>query len=122
MGELAAALQKLGKDAARVQVLFVTVDPERDTPALLKRYLSAFNPTFLGLFGDAQATRDIANEFKVVYQKQMQMGKLADHHTMDHSSGTYIFDPKGKIRLYVSNGAGADVFAQDIAELLRTSG
>ncbi|MEP7073957.1 MAG: SCO family protein [Nitrosospira sp.] len=122
MGELAAALQKLGKDAARVQVLFVTVDPERDTPALLKQYLSAFNPTFLGLSGDAQATRDIANEFKVVYQKQMQMGKLADHHTMDHSSGTYIFDPKGKIRLYVSNGAGADVFAQDIAELLRTSG
>ncbi len=120
MGELAAAMQKLGKDAARVQVLFVTVDPERDTPALLKEYLSAFNPTFLGLSGDAQATKDIANEFKVVYQKQM--GKSADHHTMDHSAGTYIFDPKGRIRLYVSNGAGGAVFAQDLAELLRTSG
>jgi protein SCO1/2 len=120
MGELAAAMQKLGKDAARVQVLFVTVDPERDTPALLKEYLSAFHPTFLGLSGDAQATKDIANEFKVVYQKQM--GKSADHHTMDHSAGTYIFDPKGRIRLYVSNGAGGAVFAQDLAELLRTSG
>jgi protein SCO1/2 len=120
MGELAAALQKLGKDAERVQVLFVTIDPERDTPELLKQYLSAFNPTFLGLSGDAQATKDIANEFKVVYQKQT--GKLTANHTMDHSSGTYIFDPKGKIRLYVGNGAGADIFAQDIAELLRTSG
>jgi len=120
LGELAAAMQKLGKDAARVQVLFVTVDPERDTPALLKEYLSTFNPTFLGLSGDAQATKDIANEFKVVYQKQM--GKSADHHTMDHSAGSYIFDTKGKLRLYVSNGAGGNVFAQDIAELLRTSG
>lgn len=120
LGELAAAMQKLGKDAARVQVLFVTVDPERDTPALLKEYLSTFNPTFLGLSGDAQATRDITNEFKVVYHKQM--GKSADHHTMDHSAGSYIFDTKGKLRLYVSNGAGGNVFAQDIAELLRTSG
>ena len=120
MGELAAAMQKLGKDAARVQVLFVTVDPERDTPALLKEYLSAFNPTFLGLSGDALATKAIANEFKIVYQKQM--GTSADHHTMDHSAGSYIFDTKGRLRLYVSNGADRNVFAQDIAELLRTSG
>ncbi|MBA2659386.1 MAG: SCO family protein [Nitrosospira sp.] len=120
MGELAAAMQKLGKDAARVQVLFVTVDPDRDTPALLKEYLSAFNPTFLGLSGDAQATKGIANEFKIVYQKQM--GTSSDHHTMDHSAGSYIFDTKGQLRLYVSNGAGRNVFAQDIGELLRTSG
>lgn len=120
LGELAAAMQRLGKDAARVQVLFVTVDPERDTPALLKQYLSAFNPSFLGLSGDTQVTRDIAHEFKVVYQKQL--GKSPDHHTMEHSTGTYVFDTKGKLRLYVSNGAGGDVFARDIAELLRTSG
>jgi protein SCO1 len=120
MAELAAALQKLGPDAARVQVLFVTVDPERDTPALLKQYLATFNPTFLGLSGDAEATRNIANEFKVVYQKQM--GESLDSHTMDHSSGSYIFDPKGKLRLYASNGAGRDLFAQDIAELLKTPG
>ena len=120
MGELAAAMQKLGKDAARVQVLFVTVDPERDTPERLAQYLSAFSPAFLGLHGDSQATKDIANEFKIVYQKQV--GESPDHHTMDHSAGTYIFDPKGKLRLYVSNGAGRDAFAHDIAELLRTSG
>lgn len=119
MGEIVAALQKLGKDAARVQVLFVTVDPERDTPERLAQYLSAFSPAFLGLHGDLQTTKDIAGEFKVVYQKQM--GDRPDHHTMDHSSGTYIFDPKGRLRLYVSNGAGRDVFAHDITELLRTS-
>lgn len=120
MGELAVAMQKLGKDAARVQVLFVTVDPERDTPAQLEQYLSAFNPAFLGLSGDAQTTKDIANEFKVVYQKQA--GQSLGHHAMDHSTGTYIFDTKGRIRLYANNGTGSDVFAQDIAELLRTSG
>ena len=119
MGEIAAALQKLDKDAARVQVLFVTVDPQRDTPERLAQYLSAFSPAFLGLYGDPQSTRDIASEFKIVYQKQMM--NSPDHHTMDHSSGTYIFDPKGKLRLYVSNGAGRDVFAHDIVELLRTS-
>ncbi|SCY56655.1 SCO family protein [Nitrosospira sp. Nsp13] len=119
MGEIAAALQKLDKDAARVQVLFVTVDPERDTPEQLAQYLSAFSPAFLGLYGDPQSTRDIASEFKIVYQKQMS--NSADHHTMDHSSGAYIFDPRGKLRLYVSNGAGRDVFAHDIVELLRTS-
>ncbi|ARO86610.1 SCO family protein [Nitrosospira lacus] len=119
MGEVAAALQKLGKDATRVQVLFVTVDPERDTPERLAQYLSAFGPAFLGLHGDPQSTKNIASEFKVVYQKQM--GNSPNHHTMDHSSGTYIFDPKGKLRLYISNGAGRDVFAHDIVELLRTS-
>jgi protein SCO1 len=120
MGELAAAMQKLGKDAARVQVLFVTVDPERDTPMQLKQYLSTFNPEFLGLSGAARTTKDIANEFKVVYQKQT--GQSPDHHTLDHSTGSYIFDTRGKLRLYVSNGAGGEIFAQDIAELLRTSG
>lgn len=119
MGEIAAALQKLDKDVTRVQVLFVTVDPERDTPKQLAQYLSGFSPAFLGLYGDPQSTRGIASEFKIVYQKQM--ADSPDHHTMDHSSGAYIFDPKGKLRLYVSNGAGRDVFAHDILELLRTS-
>ena len=120
MAELASTMQKLGKDAARVQVLFVTVDPERDTPDTLKQYLSAFNPTFLGLYGDTQATKDIAAEFKIVYQKQA--GTVPDHHTMDHSSGIYIFDPKGQLRLYASgSGHGGDILARDIEELLRTT-
>ena len=117
MGELSATIKKLGKDAERVQVLFVTIDPERDTSALLAQYVPAFDPTFLGLSGDAQATQEIAREFKVVYQKQA--GVAPDQH-MEHSTGTYIFDMAGKLRLYVSNGKGRDVFAHDIAELLKT--
>ena len=70
LSELAAVMQTLGPDAARVQVLFVTVDPERDTAELLAQYVPAFNPTFLGLRGDAQATAEVAKEFKVLYQKQ----------------------------------------------------
>lgn len=118
MGELATAMQKLGKDAERVQVLFITVDPERDTPALLAQYVSAFNPTFLGLSGDVQATKEIAQEFKVVYQRQV--GVAPEQHNLDHSTGSYIFDAAGKLRLYVSTGKGRDVFAHDIAELLKT--
>ena len=119
LSELAAAMKKLGKDAERVQVLFVTVDPERDTPALLAQYVPAFNPAFLGLSGDAQATENTAREFKILYQKQA--GKTPDQYTVDHSAGTYVFDTAGRLRLFVSYGKGADVFARDIAELLRTS-
>lgn len=118
MGELATAMQKLGKDAERAQVLFITIDPGRDTPALLAQYVSAFNPTFLGLSGDAQATKEITREFKVVYQKQA--GAAPEQHNLDHSTGSYIFDTAGKLRLYVSTGKGADIFAHDIAELLKT--
>jgi protein SCO1 len=119
LSELAAALQKLGADANRVQVLFVTIDPERDTPELLSHYVPAFNPTFLGLSGDAAATAATAREFKVLYQKQP--GSTPDSYSMDHSAGTFIFDPQGRLRLFVSHGQGPDVFAHDIRELLRTT-
>ena len=117
MSDLAAALQKLGADAARVQVLFVTIDPERDTPELLKQYVPAFNPTFLGLYGDAAATAAAAHEFKVLYQKRP--GSTPGSYTMDHSAGTFIFDPQGRLRLYVTHGQGADLYVHDIRELLR---
>lgn len=120
MGKLATAMKELGPDASRVQVLFITVDPERDTAAVLKEYLSSFDPTFLGLYGDDRATKKVAKEFKAIYQKQP--GESHGHHTMDHSSGTYIYDAKGKLRLYVSGEKGADVFAHDLSELLRTTG
>jgi protein SCO1/2 len=120
MNKLTGAMQKLGADAARVQVLFVSLDPERDTPAVLREYLSAFNPTFIGLSGDAKATRDVANEFKIVYQKVA--GDSPDHHIMEHSSGTYIFDPRGKLRLYVSSEKDEDTFVHDIAQLVKTAG
>jgi protein SCO1 len=119
LSDLTAALQKLGADAERVQVLFVTIDPERDTPELLSHYVPAFNPTFLGLSGDAAATAATAREFKVLYQKQP--GSTPDSYSMDHSAGTFIFDSQGRLRLFVSQGQGPEVFAHDIRELLRTT-
>jgi protein SCO1 len=119
LSDLTAALQKLGADAERVQVLFVTIDPERDTPELLSHYVPAFNPTFLGLSGDAAATAATAREFKVLYQKQP--GSTPDSYSMDHSAGTFIFDSQGRLRLFVSQGQGPELFAHDIRELLRTT-
>src|SRR5207244_10925805 len=114
LSELAATMQKLGPEADHVQVLFVTIDPERDTQELLSRYVPAFNPSFVGLYGDASATADVAKEFKVLYQKQP--GPPGSY-TMDHSAGTFIFDPQGRLRVYVSYGQGPAVFAHDIREL-----
>lgn len=119
LAELAAAMQQLGPDAAQVQVLFVTVDPEHDTADLLSKYVPAFNPSFLGLYGDAQATSQVAKEFKVIYQKVP--GATPGSYTVDHSAGTYIFDPAGKLRLFVSYGQGTDVFVHDVRQLLRES-
>ncbi len=120
LGTLAETMKKLGPDADRVQVLFVTVDPERDTPALLAQYVPAFDPRFAALYGDAAATEKVAKEFKVIYQKQP--GSTPGTYTVDHSAGVYVFDPQGRLRLYMSHGQGPDVFANDIRELLRTAG
>jgi protein SCO1/2 len=116
MAELAGALKMLGKDAARVQVLFVTVDPARDTPQVLAQYVPAFDPSFLGLYGDAEATARTAKEFKVIYQKQQQSGAS---YSVDHSAGTFLFDPAGRLRLFGQYGQGAGVFAHDIQLLLK---
>lgn len=120
LGTLAETMKKLGPDAERVQVLFITVDPERDTQALLAQYVPAFDPRFAALFGDAAATEKVAKEFKVIYQKQP--GPTPGTYTVDHSAGVYVFDPQGRLRLYMSHGQGPDVFAHDIRELLRTAG
>jgi protein SCO1/2 len=117
--ELAEAMKRLGPDADRVQVLFVTVDPERDTPELLAQYVPAFHPSFIGLSGDVEATARTAKEFRVLYQKQP--GKTPGSYTVDHSAGTFVFDPQGRLRVYVGYGQGADVFAHDLRELLRTA-
>jgi protein SCO1 len=117
LAALAEAMKRLGADADRVQVLFVTLDPERDDAALLKQYVPAFDPRFLALRGDADATAQTAKEFKVIYQKVP--GATPGSYTMDHSAGTYVYDPQGRLRLYVSNGQGPDVFAHDLRELLR---
>ena len=116
LSRLATAMQKLGPDAARVQVLLVTVDPERDTPEVLSQYVPAFNPTFLGLYGDAAATAEVAKEFKVLYQKQP--GPTPGTYSMDHSTGTFIFDREGRLRVYESYAQGPDALAHDIRALL----
>jgi protein SCO1 len=119
LAELAAALKKLGGDGDRVQVLLVTVDPERDTPQILSQYVAAFDPRFLALRGTSDETARVAKEFKIVYQKVA--GARPDSYTMDHSAGTYIFDTQGRLRVYVSYGQGPEVFAHDIALLLKQS-
>jgi protein SCO1 len=120
LAELARARKQLGADAARVQVVMVTVDPERDSPDVLKQYVTALDPSFLGLTGSPQAIADTAREFKVFYQKSP--GATADSYSVDHSSGTFVFDAAGRPRLLVGYGQGAEVFAHDIGELLRTAG
>lgn len=116
LGELTLAMKKLGKEAGRVQVIFVTLDPERDTPALLDTYVKAFDGGFLGLSGNDQSTARVAREFKVFYQKQP--GANPNQYTLDHSAGTYVLDPAGRVRLFVASGQGADVFVHDIRALL----
>lgn len=109
LAELKVAREQLGDDGKRVQVLFVTVDPERDTRELLANYVPAFDPSFLGLYGDAAETARVAKEFKVFYQKAP--GKTPDSYTVDHSSGSYVFDPQGHLRLLVRPGNVSNLVA-----------
>ena len=114
MAELASAMKKLGPEADKVQVLFVTADPERDTPEVLKQYVTAFDPRFLGLRGTPEQTAQAAKDFKVLIQKNAPSGGSTNY-TVDHSSGTYLYDAQGRLRVYVSYGQGAEIFAHDIA-------
>ncbi len=112
---MAQVMKLLGPDAERVQVLFATIDPERDTPELLAQYVPAFDPRFVGLYGNAEETRRVAQEFKVLYQKQGS----GPNYTVDHTTGTYVFDPEGKLRLYVAHGAKPELVAEDVRRLLK---
>ncbi len=116
LGEMAMVMKELGADAGRLQVLFVTVDPARDTPEVLKRYVPAFHPGFLGLTGSADDIARTAKEFKIFYQKQTLPG---GSYSMDHSAGTYILDGQGRLRLFASYGAGAPALLHDIKLLLK---
>lgn len=116
MAEMAAVMQALGPQADKVQVLFVTVDPERDTARMLASYVPAFNPGFLGLIGDADATARVAKEFKVYYQKVP--GKEPGSYSMDHTAGSYVFDPQGRIRLFVRHAQGPEPIVHDLKLLL----
>ena len=116
MAELAGIEKTLGADAARVQVVFITVDPSRDTAPLLKSYVTNFNPGFLALRGDEAQTQAVAKEFKVFYEKVP--GKTATDYSIDHTAGTYIFDTQGRIRLFARQNMDPDQLTADLKTLL----
>ena len=116
MAELAQVKKALGKDGERVQGVFVSVDPERDTPELLKSYVGSFDPTFVALRGTPEQTAATAKEFKVFYAKVP--GKTEGSYSVDHTAGSYVFDTRGKVRLFVRYGGGADALTADLKALL----
>jgi protein SCO1 len=116
LAEVAQARQMLGADAAKVQTVFVTVDPERDTPEVLKGYVGSFGTDVVALRGTLEQTQAAAKAFKVFFAKVP--GRSPDTYTMDHPAGAFVFDPKGRVRLFVRYGTGAEPLAQDLKLLI----
>ena len=116
LAELSQAMKQLGPDADRVQVLLVTVDPERDTPEILKQYVTTFDPRFLGLTGTPEQIKQAAASFKAYYAKVPTQDGA--NYTMDHTAAFYLFDGKGESRVLATNTAGAEALAHDIKALL----
>jgi len=119
MSELLEVKKALGKDGERLQVLFVTVDPARDTPEVLKAYVGNFDPNFLGLYTTPDKLAALAKDFKAYYKKVD--GKTPTSYTMDHSAGSYVYDTQGRLRLFTRYGSGVPALTQDIAQLLMQS-
>ncbi|HMO45559.1 MAG TPA: SCO family protein [Rubrivivax sp.] len=116
MGELAAVKRDLGADGERVQGVFVSVDPQRDTPQVLKAYVGAFDPSFVGLRGTDEETKAAARDFKVFFAQVP--GKTEGSYTVDHTAGSYVFDTQGRVRLFVRYGSGAEALRHDLKLLL----
>jgi protein SCO1/2 len=116
MAELAQAKKLLGPDGDKVQGIFVTVDPERDTPQVLKAYMANFDPGFVALRGTPEQTVAVAKDFKVYFKKVE--GKTASSYTMDHSAASFVYDPQGRLRLYTRYGSGPQALAGDLKLLL----
>ena len=117
MSDMSQALSLLGKNADKVKVIFVTIDPARDTQDLLSKYVPAFNSDFIGMYGDDATTAIVAKEFRIFFQKNKP--NSSGNYTVDHTAGTYVFDPSGKLRLFMKYGQGAESIAHDLRELLR---
>ncbi len=115
LADIAQAVKSLGPDAERVQVLMVSVDPERDTPEALGKYVTAFDPRFLALRGDLAATRKVAGEFKIYFEK----AKSGESYTVNHSAQSYVIDPQGRLRLLVRHERIAQDLAADLSTILR---
>ncbi|MDF2464886.1 MAG: hypothetical protein K0Q43_3121 [Ramlibacter sp.] len=120
MAELSEAKKLLGADGNKLQGLFVTVDPDRDTPDVLKAYMANFDPTFLALRGTPEQLAEMAKEYKVYYKKAE--GKTPTSYTMDHSAASYVYDTEGRLRLYTRYGSGAQALASDLKLLLGQQG
>lgn len=116
MAELAEVKRLLGTQGERLQGLFVSLDPERDRPEMLKAYMGNFDPSFLALVPTPEALPGLAKEFKIYYKKVD--GPTPTSYTMDHSAGSYVFDTQGKVRLYARYNSGARALAADISQLL----
>ena len=119
LAEIADVKQKLGADGAKVQPVLVTIDPERDTPEVLAAYVKNFGGDFVALRGSLEQTQAAAKEFKIFFAKVP--GKTEGAYTMDHTAGTFVFDPQGRIRLFIRQGGGAEAMASDIKLLLAGS-
>ncbi len=120
MAEVAEAKKLLGKDGDKVTAIFVTVDPERDTPQVLKAYMQSFDPSFTALRGSEAQIAALAKDFKVYYKKVD--GKTPTSYTFDHTAASFVYDPQGKLRLYTRYGLGAQALADDLRILLKSSG
>ena len=116
MDDLSKALRLLGSDRSQVQVLFVTLDPERDTQEVLAQYVPSFEESFLGLYGDVSATERVAQDFKLFYKKQASGGNSG--YTIDHSAGIYVFDKQGALRVFMNHGQKPQDIAHDLKQLM----
>jgi protein SCO1/2 len=116
--ELVEVKRMLGKEGERLQAVFITLDPERDTPELLKAYMDNFGPDFVALRPTPDQLVAVAKDFKIYYKKVE--GKTATSYTLDHSAGTYTFDALGRLRLYNRYGVGAAALASDVAVLIKS--
>jgi protein SCO1 len=116
MSELAEAKRLLGPDGDRLQGIFISIDPERDTPEIMQQYMANFDPTFLALYAAPDALPEVAKSYKIYYKKVN--GPTPTSYSMDHSAGSYVYDPQGRIRLYNRYGSGAPALAADVKKLL----
>ncbi|MGJ7490156.1 SCO family protein [Variovorax sp. ZT4R33] len=117
MTEMAQVKQQLGKDGDKLQVLFVTVDPERDTPEVMKAYMGAFDPAFVALIPTQEQLAAMAKDYKAYYKKVD--GRTPTSYSMDHSAASYIYDTQGRLRLYARYGAGVAPMVADVQALIK---
>ncbi|MEJ8855712.1 SCO family protein [Variovorax robiniae] len=118
MTEMSQVKQQLGKDGDKLQVVFITVDPARDTPAVMKAYMGAFDPGFVALIPTPEQLAAVTKDFKVYYKKVE--GKTPTSYSMDHSAASYVYDTQGRLRLYARYGAGVAPMVADIQALLKS--